>query len=375
MWLIEALKRDCEITIITTGGWDLADLNAYYGTHISDDEVTVRIAPVPRLIRNRSAAAIRGACFQRFAHQVAGEYDVRISSYNPTDWGLPAIHFIADFSWNAKIRERLHPQSPGLIYKDTILRRIYLDMAEMCARPSGRDVLHDGVLIANSGWTSKVIRESFNIDCAGVVYPPVWSVFPEVAWEQKEFAFVMIGRIAPEKKVEQSIAILNAVRSRGHAIKLRLCGRFGDDLYAKRIAQICEEHSQWIVLEGQVSGVRKAQILSSCRFGIQATSAESFGISIAEMVKAGAVVFAHDDGGQAEILNHPSLLFKSEDDAVNKICDVLSLEQKCTALRANLANQAQLFSASAFIQGARQCVASFLEVHQSESRAVANPVS
>jgi hypothetical protein len=41
MWLIEALKRDCEVTVVTTGGWDLTALNGFYGTQVRDGEVKV----------------------------------------------------------------------------------------------------------------------------------------------------------------------------------------------------------------------------------------------------------------------------------------------------------------------------------------------
>jgi hypothetical protein len=114
MWLIEALKPDFDVTIMTTGGWDLPALNSYYGTQVAEDEVKVRIAPLPFLAHSLNAAALRGACFQQFARQIAEEYDIRISAYNPTDWGLPALHFIADFSWNPEIREKFHPSLAGL---------------------------------------------------------------------------------------------------------------------------------------------------------------------------------------------------------------------------------------------------------------------
>ena len=45
MWLIEALKRDSDVTVVTTGGWDRLALNGYYGTRVEEDEVKVRIAP------------------------------------------------------------------------------------------------------------------------------------------------------------------------------------------------------------------------------------------------------------------------------------------------------------------------------------------
>ncbi len=205
MWLIESLKREYDITIITTGGWNRDALNAFCGTDVQENEVTVRIAPVPWLIRNRSAAALRGACFQRFARQIAAEFDVRISAYNPTDWGLPAVHFIADFSWHQEIRERFDPPTPGFVYRDSPLRKAYLQLAAFYAKPSGRDIVREDTLIANSYWSATLIHEYFGVECQAVVYPAVPSEFPEIAWEEKEQAFVMIGRIAPEKKIEQAI--------------------------------------------------------------------------------------------------------------------------------------------------------------------------
>jgi glycosyltransferase involved in cell wall biosynthesis len=357
MWLIEALKRDYDVTVATTGGWDLAALNTFYGTLVGQDEVKVRIAPVPWLVRNLSVAALRGACYQRFARQIAGEYDVRISAYNPTDWGLPAVHFIADFSWHQEIRKRLDPPSPGFMYQDSILRKAYLKIAFIYGKPSGRDVLRDDLVIANSRWTADLIRQTLGVECAAVVYPSVWTEFPSVPWEEKEQAFVMIGRIAPEKQVEKAIAILEAVRQRGHAIRLHLCGQIGNDLYGRRIARLCQERAAWIIPEGQVSGTKKAQILAGCRFGIQTRGAEPFGISVAEMVNAGAIVFASNEGGQAEILQKPDLLYMDVNEAAEKIQALLEDSDHQLALRVYLKSRAQLFSAETFMQKANALIA------------------
>ena len=353
MWLIEALKHDFDVTVMTTDGWDLAALNSYYGTHVRNDDVKVRIAPVPFLIRRQSAAALRGACYQNFAQQIAGQYDVRISAYNFTDWGSPAIHFIADFSWHSEIRKRLDPQSPGLIYRDTTGRRFYLKFAGSFERPSGRDVLRDDLVIANSRWSAEMIKQYCGVDCAALVYPPVWTGFPYVPWEEREQAFVMIGRIAPEKQVERAIEILEAVRQRGHDIRFHLCGDIGNDLYGRRIRNLCNTRAEWIVQEGQVSGERKAWILSHCRFGIQTRGAEPFGISIAEMAKAGAIVFAPNHGGQKEILDNPDVLFENVDDAADKIGAVLSNAEKQSILRIHLARQSGMFGAEQFMERAK----------------------
>ena len=371
MWLIEALKANFEMTVVTTGGWDLAALNNFYGTRIADSEVTVRIAPIPFPVRHLSAAALRGACYQRFARKVAAEYDVRISAYNPTDWGMPAVHFIADFNWVPEIRRQLELPSPGVIYRNTFLRKIYLGIAKAFESPSGRNLLRDDLVIANSRWSAALVKQFCGVECAKVLYPPVWTSFPEVLWEEKELGFVMIGRIAPEKRIEQAIEILETVRQRGHAVRLHLCGAFGSDPYGQRIARLCREHADWIVLEGIVSGTKKARILGHCRFGLQARNAEPFGISVAEMVKAGAIVFAANDGGQVEILEHPGLLFSSSNDAVDKIVAVLENSSLQSELRAHLAYQAQRFSAQSFMLEAQHLIADLLPSDQSNSREIA----
>lgn len=355
MWLIEALKRDHDVTVLSAGGWNLAELNAYYSTNVKEDEVKFRLAPVPWPARNLSAATLRGACFQRFARRIAGEYDVRISAYNAIDWGLPAIHFIADFSWHRESRERLDPL-PGFIYRDSIFRRAYLRIAGACGNASDRDLLQDDVVIANSTWTARLIHQACGGNCAAVIYPPVWAEFPQVPWEKKENAFVMIGRIAPEKRIEDAIAILEGVRARGHAIRLHLCGEIGSDDYGRKISQLCRERKDWIVVEGRVSGTRKSQILANCRFGLQTRSAEAFGISVAEMVKAGAIVFAPNDGGQVEIVDHPGLLFANKGEALEKLCAVLASAAQRAELRGHLSAQARRLSADTFMQHARECI-------------------
>ncbi len=362
MWLIEALKREFEVTVVTTGGWNLATLNDYYGTRVGEDEVTVRLAPIPFLLRNFSAAALRGACYQRFAREIAGEYDVRVSAYNTTDWGLPAVHFIADFSWHQRLRDQHDPTSPGFIYRKSPLRAAYLRIAAAYEKPSGRDVLRDDLVLANSEWTAALMKRTLAVGCFAVVYPPVWTEFPPISWQEKEPAFAMIGRIAPEKQIEQAIAILEAVRRRGHAIRLYLCGQVGDDIYGKRIARICKERANWITLEGRVSGAKKAQILAQCRFGIQTRDAEPFGISVAEMVKSGAIVFAPNDGGQTEILDCPDLLFTEVEDAANKICAVLSNTEMQNILRSHLARRSNLFSAEKFMVASAAAITSSLTV-------------
>jgi len=360
MWLAQALKPDCDVTIMSTGGWDLNNLNHYYGTSLNPGEVQFRPAPAPPLPKKLTAAALRGSLYQRFARRIAPEYDLRISAYNLTDWGLPAIHFIADFCWHREIRQAYDPETPGFVYRDTPLRRAYLAMARACASPSGRDPILADRVIANSEWSAAQLRRFYPLPPLPVIYPAVWAAFPHLPPEQKEDAFVMIGRIAPEKRIEAAIRALATLRARGHHLNLHLCGRIPDDAYGRMISGLCAANRGWVFPQGLVSGAAKSGLLARSKYGIQMCSAEAFGISVAEMVKAGAIVFAPGDGGQAEILQHPDLLFASETEAVAKIDAVLGNPDLQRSLRSHLAGRAELFSARRFMGEARARIVNML---------------
>ena len=68
-------------------------------------------------------------------------------------------------------------------------------------------------------------------------------------------------------------------------------------------------------------------------------------------------MFAPVDGGQAEILGHPDLLFASTDEAVEKILAALEKPSLQSALRTHLKREAQLFSARSFVREAQAFIA------------------
>ena len=359
MWIAEALKPDCDVTVLTTAGWDLGELNAFYGTRLSAGDVKTRFVPLPRLMNRFTAAALRGSLYDRFACRIAHEYDIRISAYNLTDWGLPGIHFVCDFGWDPRIRAALHPSAPGLVYRDTLLRRLYLWAAGKCAAHSGRDVFACDLVIANSCWTAKHLK-ALHGTSAPVVYPPVWAAFPQGNATVRQIRFAWLGRVAQEKRIESVVSILLALRNRGHDLQLHLCGTIESNGYGRAVSKLCTEHSSWIIAHGRVMGDRKAQILTSCNFGISACQGEAFGVATAEMIKAGAIVFAPAEGGQAEILASPNLTFTSHDDAVEKIESVLLKPGLQDQLREHLRKQASRFGSEAFMRDIRAQIASFL---------------
>jgi glycosyltransferase involved in cell wall biosynthesis len=364
MWGTEALKRDFSVSIVTIGPVDLEALNRFYGTAVAPDEITVRSLPsAPFFAGLRAGDAMRGAWAQRVIRAVAPDYDVLISAYGACDFGKPGIHLIADLSWDEELRPAFDPAPGGLrgvFHRLAWLRRTYLGIANRVARPSGRDLFSGQDLItANSQWTAEKLRDRYGV-FAPVIYPPVTDLFKQVPFEHRSHDFVCIGRIDPQKRIERMISILRRVRASNHSIRLRIVGALDSSPYAKRVESLARANSEWVRLQGLQHAREKTELLARCRYGIHARAAEPFGIAVAEMVKAGCITFAPNDGGQVEILDHPTLLYRDENDAVEKIATVLADSSLRTKLLNHLRMQGDKFSNENFMRGLRASVDEFL---------------
>lgn len=365
MWTLQALKGDHDVGLLTAGPVDLDGLNAFYGTSVGQDDIRVDRAPVPRLLRGlRGGDALRGAFYQRHCRRRADAYDVLISTYNACDFGVPAIQCIADFSWDERTRLRFDAVPTGfrgVFHRRTGLRRPYLAAARMIARPSGQGAFDPpNVVLANSAWSARTLKTCRGVDAA-VVYPAVHGDFARLPAEERSRGFVYIGRISPEKRIERILSILKEVRRQGQDVHLHIIGEVGGSPYGRAIRAACERETSWVALEGRQSGAVKSRLLTEHQFGINAREGEAFGISVAEMVKAGCITFVPACGGQAEIVDHPGLMFRNEEDAVGKILAVLRSGPRQEALRAHLERRAEVFSEARFVEAMRREVASFAQ--------------
>lgn len=209
----------------------------------------------------------------------------------------------------------------------------------------GPDLPRGALIVANSWFSAHMLRLWAPQVDIEVVHPVFYA--RESAslpcWEAREDAFLSISRIAPEKRIEQIIEILHRVRRSGQEVSLYLCGAIGKGPYGEYVRELCRQHASWVRPWGAVVGAKKAQVLGKCKFGISANPTEAFGISVAEMIKAGQIVFAPFGGGQVEILEHEALLYSCAEDAVEKILRVLGSPELQLRLRAHLARQALEF--------------------------------
>jgi glycosyltransferase involved in cell wall biosynthesis len=358
MWTLQALQDDHRLTLITTGRPDLAGLNRQYGTDVDPGRVEGRLVGAPPGTRKRFDA-LRGFRLSRYCRRHASDFDLMISAYNVMDFGVPGIQRVADFSFDDRLRRELHTESrAGAFHGRSPLRTSYLALARALAG-TGDDGWKRNTTIANSQWTRNMLLDRFGV-ASIVVYPPVAGGYPSVPWNEREDGFVAMGRLAPEKGLRRVIGILADVR-RERPVHLHILGRRERNAFAREIDEICRRNGDWIHLEGEVYGPEKAAFLAGHKYGISGCRNEAFGIAVAEMVKAGMLVWVPDGGGQKEIVAHPGLIYASEDQAVLLIRTALGDPRVESALRAHLEVQAGLFSSRRFVGEMRAVVRDFLK--------------
>lgn len=360
LWAVEALKKDYNITLISRGEINLELLNRCYGTNLKENEINVIALPQPRLFKLRfSALRVK---LPKFCKKIAPKFDIMFSAYWPMDFGKKGMQYILDLNFDEKLRKifNYNKNFKKLIYRDSFFRRCYLGFSKILSGISEKN-WKNNFTIACSEWESKILEETFGMKST-VIYPPVISIFPNIPWEKRENSFLFIGRISPEKEVEKVIEIIKRLRKNNLNIKLNIVG--GEDWdfeYNRLIRKLCDENSSWCSFKGALYGQKKLDFIARHKFGISGRSHEPFGIAVAEMVKAGCIVFVPDGGGQTEIVDNPNLIYNGIENAVCKIGKVIEDQKLQNDLRRHLFVNAQKFSIENFKEGIKNAVSIFLK--------------
>ena len=359
MWTLQALQDESRLTLVTMGRPDLESMNRKYGTTVDESKIEGRFLRLPPGTRKRFDA-LRGFRLARYCRRHARNFDVMISAYNVMDFGGAGIQMIADFSFDDALRRELHSANGaagGGFYKASLGRSLYLGLARALAGSRG-DGWKRNLTVANSEWTRDLLRERFGV-ASDVVYPPVAGGFPRVPWNEREDGFVVIGRLVPEKGVRRVIEILGDVRKE-KPVHLHIIGRRERTAHAREVEELCRRNRDWIHLEGEKYGPEKAEFLARHKYGISGCRNEAFGIAVAEMVKAGSLVWVPDGGGQKEIVAHPGLIYSGRGHAATLILAALGEPAAEAALRYHLEGRADLFSSGRFVEKMRGIVRGFL---------------
>ena len=353
VWLVQALCRYHDVTLVTTRHFDLSFFNRFAGTTLTAKDFRIRCLPSVPCPPSAPMSALQGPLFQRLARRCAREFDVNISAMNPLDFGVRGIHFLAGLNWLGMLT-RPPAGCPPPEHRTT-LRRLYHYLCSGLYKRSGRDYMREDVLISNSEWVASSLRD-LGID-SPVIHPPVPFVSHPTDWEHKLSDFVWIGRIAPSKRLETAINIVGRLREMGLALKLHVVGNATDKGYENTIRDFVRPRNDWVILEGPLYGHEKERFLTQFKYAIHTQVDEAFGITLVELLKSGCILFGPNSCGAAEIINHDDLLFDSEVEAVFKILRVFNEPRRIERLRSHLQGRAECFSTDRFCKSVRDIVA------------------
>jgi glycosyltransferase involved in cell wall biosynthesis len=357
-WVIEALKREHVVSVLTWWPVKLAPINRHFGTSLSPADFTVRMAsPALRRLLDHVPASLdllKTSLLLRTAKRMKDHYDLILTVNNEADLGRRGIQYV-HFPWaflpRPPVDLRWYHFSPTMV--DAYYR--------LCVWISGfsSDRMKQNLTLVNSNWTGTKVKERYGIGST-TLYPPVPGVFSDVPWAEREDGFVCIGRISPEKELEKIIDILTEVRTQRWPVHLHIIGAHDNSGYYERVRRRVHQNASWVFLNENLSREELAHLVTQHRYGIHGMAEEHFGMAVAEMIGAGCIVFVPCGGGQMEIVaGEERLLYKTPAEAIAKITRTLSDAGEQTALRSYLATRKELFSTELFVRRIQDIVRSF----------------
>lgn len=333
-WILQALE-DYDVTLFTLTPPEFERLDEFYGTSLAGRGISV-VCPLPDWMAARAPRFFgnvsplhpwRQHFLARAYRRQAGEYDLAIGSYNEMDLGEPGIQYV---------------HCPQFVLGRPWLRTLW---GYSQARMTANETVACSRNVADR-------YEGLHGAASGVLHPPTPGDVKARAWEEKEPLFVALGRIVPAKLVSEAIDVIEKVRERGHEVRMEVWGAAPNAEYLAALRER-EAARDWLHIEADAGRAEYCEALSRARYQLHLHD-ESYGIVIAEAVRAGAVPFVPDRGGQLEIVGDcPPILFRDAEDAVDRIDALLGDEALLADVRERLQGSDGIVSPERFMDEVR----------------------
>ena len=359
LMMISELQKSYDVTLALNWRSDITAAARLAGVSIDENRIKIAYAkPKNRTLRRLDAILpfYRTWCLKRLAK----EADVCISTANMFDFGKPAHHFIylmRHFGDNAFIDYFMHhePLSGFTLLK----RKIRTWLAESILRPllgvrSTRKILSDPRenIYPNSFYVEKTMMDFYGRFNSTIFYPPTtFNINPGTTSVRDPMLVVCLGRISPEKHIEDIIDIVERTRQNSH-LDVRLCiaGSLKPETpYTRRIVEIASQRT-WVELAGAAYGDKKERLLTTGTYAVHARRDEEFGISVTEYLKAGLIPIVPDEGGSREVVDSTALTYTTNKDAAQILANLMSNEAFRLREQKHCAERAKMFSREAYLK-------------------------
>ena len=369
-WMIHALQDEYDVSLLSLERFDAESINRFYGTAIEASKVHAeRAYPVLNRVFERiplPLALLKSSLLIRRLREVHGAFDLIITANNEANLHRPGIQYV---HYPTHLRPR-----PDVDLRRYHHERLMTPYYRLCTWLSGvtAEGIKRNLTLVNSDWTGAHMAAAYPGIATTTLYPPVAGDFPDVPWSEREEGFIAIGRLAPEKDYDRIFDILAGVRRTRPQLRLQLVATRGLEPYEAHVRARAEAERSWVTVHDDLPRTELVRLMSRQRYGIHAMAEEHFGMGVAEMVRAGCLVWVPNGGGQVEIVGREErLLYRDNEDAVTKITAALDDESLARGLREHLEPYRERFSERVFVARLRRLVADFIAERQARPVTVA----
>lgn len=211
-----------------------------------------------------------------------------------------------------------------------------------------RRVAKNQYLVANSFFTKNAIQCSYpdysvNIP---VLYPPIELAKVVEETERQANLVISLGRFTSHKRQKEQIQIAASFPK----LEFVLMGFINSqEYYDECLNEIGRLGLKNVKLLGDSAKEVVNSYLSKGTFFVHSVINEPFGITTVQAIANGCIPLVPDYGGQKEIVDNPSLLYRNKQDAISKLENLIKLNsfEKKTILE-DLTQKIQTFKADVF---------------------------
>jgi len=343
--IIQASLLKFDVTLFTLKRPDINQVNRDANTNIDINDIEIRIIRVPSLVPK----PLHRPLFARLARWYCDKREVNISTSGRADLCCNnSIQYIHSLKYvDIESIKKYYPDKYRRYNISRIHKALYY-IKKMVSPNKTRTACN--TTLANSRWTKRVYEKVCG-STAKVLYPP--ALVDEgfsVEWSERNDNILCVGSICPPKRQLSAIGIFKKTKDKcGYPNKMKVIGKKKESEYSKKVMQAIKNRND-IEYLGRVSRQELVCEMRKNKYGIHRKNKEHFGMSVAEMVHSGMVVFVPNQGGQTEIVeNNSDLVFDTDATAVEKISAIVTNQEKQLKIRKELAER-QIFDQSRFIK-------------------------
>ncbi|MGH2569530.1 MAG: hypothetical protein ACRDGA_14425, partial [Bacteroidota bacterium] len=206
-WFLQCAQT--HVTLLTLIPPDIDEVFRSTGIRIVADNLKIQTISLPFHLERVQGrfALIQISFLHRQARKMSEQFDVCLSSFNELDFGRRAggiqyIHFPI-LAERSKLQEYKMLGDKNIRDKIPLLNNLYRGAMKLMGS-EGKGFTNN-ITIVNSKFIRDLVRSLYSIDSV-VLYPgflPDEETRDLPPWEQREFSFISVGRISPDKDTLQ----------------------------------------------------------------------------------------------------------------------------------------------------------------------------